>query len=380
MDRLTDLVSAVGGRTAGEIPSQVFGSKPLRSRESIGRAEDLVDLARTAVADYRSRAYEDRFAFIDDYVPVEDDEVIARLKARLFRDIQDGHDNVDVFLPDDLVDFEDERAIVYILFPTERVTSAARVTLTVDELRARLPPGDVGPLDWTLRFCDAGKEVVADASVLECLAADLELPGGRYLVSDGDFFRVDQGFLEGVDAQLDALAETSLRLPCYRGGVEGRWNAEAADAGRAEFVSLDGKMIRIEGETPFEAADLVHVSGALVHAKRKGRSSALSYLFAQATRSCQLLTQIPEAAAATRREVKVQALDEPTGRRIGEALAALDNRWPQLEVIIAILGDWHNRSLRNLPLLAKIGLVESARQITRLGFNPSVALVNLCSR
>jgi hypothetical protein len=49
-------------------------------------------------------------------------------------------------------------------------------------------------------------------------------------------------------------------------------------------------------------------------------------------------------------------------------------------MIFALLGDWHNRSLRQLPLLSKITLVAAARRLEQMGFRPSVALIGLCSR
>lgn len=378
IEPLTDMVSGVGGRTGGPNPAQVFGGRPLRTRGVISSVSDLARLAAEAINAFRSDSYRERYAFIDDYVPVEDEAVLVRLRERLCGAAIELSSSVDVFIPDDLVDYEDERALHYILLPGERRTSASRVTLTVDILAPVLSRLGTEGLEQELRFCDADHQEIASVAIIDCLSAELELDGGSYLAADGQFFLVDTPFLERLNSEARSIPITQLDLPCYSGEAEGTWNRAVAVNQPHEYVCVDAELVRLDGESPFEAADLVHRSGALIHVKRKGRSSALSYLFVQARRSCQFLGQVP-AARAILRDVLLSAGTD-AGAAGAIALEALAKNPNGVEIVLAIMGDWHERDLANLPLLAKVELVETVRKMGQWGFRPSAALVGLCSR
>jgi uncharacterized protein (TIGR04141 family) len=377
-DQFTDLLSGAGG-TQAESGGHIYGARPIRVREALQSADDLPVLAQQALEDYRDDAYrENEFSFIDDYVLVEEAVTITHLRTELFADLLADRENVDAFIPDDLADTEDDSAIHFVLFPGEQVRAASRLNMTIGGLRKYLENSDEEALDATLRFCDAGKRVIAEASILECLSAELDLETDKYVLSDGSFFQVSETFLSATNSELEEIEVTSLEMPCYRGGKEGEWIASVVEQSGGGVVSIDGQLVKLPGETRFEAADLVHESGTLIHAKRKGRSSALSYLFVQARRSCQLLSQVPAACDQVRDLVAAAAPTAEEGARYRGVLAALDARPPNIEVVLAILGDWRNKTLENLPLLAKLELVETTRDIRLLGYRPTVALVDVC--
>lgn len=374
-DKQMDLLSGVGGPRSDR-RGHVYGGRPLRQRERVDGPAALVRLAQAAIEDYRRESYSADFPFIDDYVLVDDPILLARLRLELFADIVSGADNVDVFLPDDLPGKQEDQAIEFILFPGEQTGKASRLNLTIEGLRRKIVGGEEGALDWTIRFCDANRDVVGDASVFECLAAEIVIDGDRFLLSDGSFFKVDASFISRINAQIEDLTITNLQLPCYPGKSEGAWNSAVATANPDEFVCLDGSLIHLPGETPFEPADLIHVSGCLVHVKRKGRSSALSYVFVQARRSCQLLS-VPQAREELRDNVESVA-SETSKPAFANALLALDKSPSSMEVVLALLGDWKGKDLKNLPLLAKLELVDACQAIGLYGFRPCVALVDLC--
>jgi hypothetical protein len=89
---------------------------------------------------------------------------------------------------------------------------------------------------------------------------------------------VARGSNSPVEDEMTSGPERREQRCCHH--LECEWNRSVAANQPADFVSLDTELVRLDGESPFEGADLVHRSGALVHVKRKGRSSALSYLFA----------------------------------------------------------------------------------------------------
>jgi uncharacterized protein (TIGR04141 family) len=213
--------------------------------------------------------------------------------------------------------------------------------------------------------------------VQDCVSGDFSLDGMRFVVSDGDFYRVREEFISSIDASIEGLPSPPIAFPAYTGGEEAVWLQGVAESHGEQFVCVDGQLVKLPGETPFEAADLVHLSGALVHAKRKGRSSALSYAMTQARRSCQLLPMVDEARRQLQEFVKESAVSNKVANAANNSLMGLERTPPGLDVVLVILGRRPKRGLLGLPLLAKLELSETIRQIGQMGFKLSVAQVGL---
>lgn len=389
LDRQSDLVSAIGGHTRDALIQDVLGGRSLRFRREVTGFDDLVKLSEELFRRSKEDRYTADFAWIDNITAIFDEDLIAALRQELVVQVLRNPPpaNVDVLLPDDLLDLNDERSIQYILYPGERRASASRVTLTISMvagLLARLanaePPME--PLDADLRFLDASREPVGSSSILECLCADLWFDGQQFLAYDGDFYRVDQTFLRSIDQEVLAIPESGTKLPCYRGGDEPSYNSAVGQNRPDEFVVLDRSLIRLPGESGIEACDLVSANGALVHVKRKGKSSVLSHLFLQAGNSCEVLRRSPEARQQLRALIEGMAPPPELAEAVFGALDQLDPANTgdgPIEVVFAFLGDWRDRGITTLPLFSKVSLIQSARRIAQLGYQPTVGLVDICS-
>jgi hypothetical protein len=86
-------------------------------------------------------------------------------------------------------------------------------------------------------------------------------------------------------------------------------------------------------------------------------------------RTGSLIELIDKHAASPRAKAEAQV-----------AVARFADRPPETEVVLALLGDWHERTLHNLPLLARLSLASTVAAIQQLGFVPTVVLVPLASR
>jgi hypothetical protein len=281
IDRASDLVSAVGGRTADPLLPKVLGGRSVRFRAGVECVADLVKLSEELRSRSSTDGYKQAFGWVDNITPVDDEPLIGLLRQQLVADLltQPVPSTVDALLPDDLIDVGDDRSIQYVLYPRERQPNACRTTLTVAML-SKLAAGLCDPappdalLDCELRFLDEARECVGAATILECLCADLTVDGELYVVCDGDFYRVDRTFVQRIDDELCRLPESDLALPCYRGGTEGSYNQSVGHADPDRFAVLDRSLIQLPDETGIEPCDLVGASGALVHVKRKGKSGA----------------------------------------------------------------------------------------------------------
>jgi uncharacterized protein (TIGR04141 family) len=159
---------------------------------------------------------------------------------------------------------------------------------------------------------------------------------------------------------------------------EGTYNQSVGRADPDRFAVLDHSLIRLPGETGIEACDLVGASGALVHVKRKGKSSVLSHLFLQAVNSCDALRWSTEAQQQLKEMIKAHGASPALVASSLEALARLQRGGHDIEVVFAFLGDWRQRTITSLPLFSRISLVQAARRIGQLGYQASVKLVDIC--
>ena len=381
IDRVVDLLYGAGGPTRGDSSGQVFGARALKTREPVESVDDLVGLAAAALTDFRATDYRGDFSFIDQMVPVYDDGLELALRQQVFHDVVSLKDTIDVLVPDDLVPYEDERSICYVVRPGVAAAKACDLVLTVDMVAGIVRDEGAAGLDRDLRFSDASRSVIATTSILDCLAGEVRIGDDRFVLYDGDFYRVDGTLLDRIDAALATIPVVTLDMPAYGGGPEGEWNRDAATVRPERYVVLDGCFVYLPGQSPFEACDILDTDGALIHVKRKSRSSTMSHLFVQAERSCQLLCEVDAARLQLREHIDdataATATDSRAARHVADRLASRNHG---VRLVFALLGDWHGKTLANLPLLARLSLVASVPAIRRLGFEPSVALVPLSSR
>ncbi len=385
VDRRSDLVGSVGGRSHDPLLGVVKGGRSLAFRSHVEQIDDLVILSSQVLERASDDGYKATFGWVDRLTLVDDDDVRQALIEQLANDLLADQQmpDADVMLPDDLLEDDDERSIEFVLFPGERRTSASRTTLTLGSVATHIgrspdPRQWAHGLEQPLRFLDGAKGEVGIATMLECLAADLTNGGDRYVAHEGDFYRVEESFVNEVDEELRDLPESTLRLPCYHGDPEPQFNRLAAETDPARFVLLDGQLFHASGETGVELCDLLADTGALVHVKRKGRSSVLSHLFLQAANGCDVLRRSKPARERLSEMIRASTASPDLIDTTLAALAALERRDGGPEVVFAFLGDFRSNRIVDLPLFSKVSLVQVVRTLGWLGYHTSYKLVALC--
>jgi uncharacterized protein (TIGR04141 family) len=386
VDQTSDLVAAVGGTGADPAltTSTLLGGRSLRFRAWVNKPEELTELASIALERSGANEYKEMFSWIDNIRPVDEPGLTRDLRAQLTCEILANPDSamIDAILPDDLIETGEDRSIRYILFPRERGIGQGNVTLTMTAIARLLDQtrdgdaGDVG-LDADLRFLDESGELIGTATVLECISATLKRGDAEFVAYDGDFYAVNHSFVSRIDAELSKISLSGLRYPRYGGETEPVYNMAVARDHPDDFVLLDRALIELPDEHGVEAADLVCSSGALIHVKRKGKSSVLSHLFLQVANSCELLRRSTPAWQQLSQLIRERAASDPVIASIEAAHAAARNRESELEVAFAFLGDWSGKTITSLPLFSRISMVNEARRVSNLGFRPTVALISM---
>lgn len=379
IDRRSDLIASIGGRTTSpSFTDSVTGGRSIRFAADLACLPELRDLSTTLLDLSSAADYAESLPWVDNIKLIENDDVTSLVKDHLIQQLQAQPVPVcvDAILPDDL-DVEDERPIRFILFPGEHAGSASRINLTIETIsdRLRRSADPVGLLNAELRFLDDAHESLGRVRLLDCICADLVIGDEQYLAYDGDFYRVNRSFVQSIDGELERLEMSSITFPVYGGETEPVYIEKIRTEDSDRFVILDRKLIRLDNEAGIETSDLVSRSGALIHLKRKGKSSTLSHLFLQAANSCELLRR--SVAARRLLEEMVRA----NSASIGLSAEIIQVHTAKLagngvEVVFGFLGDWHGRSITSLPLFSRISLVLESRRVEGLGFKPTIALID----
>jgi uncharacterized protein (TIGR04141 family) len=227
-DTVSDLLHGLGVRTDDSLMRDLTGNRALRFSTFMESLEDFETLADYLV-DVRQRTdYQADWGWIDDIVPVERraeaDLVLDELAARLGTDREPA---VDLVLPDWAAQNEHPSSHLLVAFPGERGRPSRpllswqmlrewllgrRFTGVTSErlLRAELRASLEG-------FAHGGVERVR---ISDLLVAEMEIDDQKYVVSEGEVYRLAGSFLARVDASLSAARWSEFPFPTYTGGNE----------------------------------------------------------------------------------------------------------------------------------------------------------------
>jgi uncharacterized protein (TIGR04141 family) len=260
---------------------------------------DLPDLLDRIAAEHDRDTYKTGFGFVDFIQAVTDPTLLGRLDADALAAVL-GLKQSDVYLaPPEPILYEDVGGFVFF---RERLDDA-HDELDLQDYRRRV----VDPTRLTVRDLRSHVVRLVSAStgaekrswsIYRCLVYETTLDGRAYLLSEGDWFEIDQDFVARVDREVGTIPTRVLALPpAIVGEAEGAYNERAAAA--TGYALLDRKLVQIGG-TSIEVADLLSGSGDLIHVKRKTQSATLSHLFSQGRISAEALKgdeQVRRAAA-----------------------------------------------------------------------------------
>ena len=370
LDVSRDLLRAVTGT-----PQDDTLAHRLTGADALGiwtRAQlpDLPDLSERLLSAYESDNYRRHFDFVDYLRPEKRPERMRQLEALLVdalrsREIDDAHIAApEVIDPLDLAGFR---------FSTDDQDASyadPRITVYLDSL---IEDGDEVDLDRLKRdrltaLHESG-DIYRQWSVYRSLVYEVTLDDELYVLSGGDWFRIQLDFKQRIYEEVDALKRVQNLPSADPGTDEDTYNVQAAEALAA--VCLDKKLVLDGGPDRMEICDVLTRSGGMIHVKQRGASSTLSHLFAQGLNSAERLLQDAEFRRQARQVI------ERVDPSFADVLPADRPTDPSaFEITFAVI----TRSQRPVPLtLPFFSLVSLRAAIVRLrayGFQVSVAEVH----
>ena len=211
--------------------------------------------------------------------------------------------------------------------------------------------------------------VYASWPIYKCLYAEIDHEGIKYILNDAKWFKVSEDFVSKTNSDFNSIENSSLSLPLYNGGGEGKYNSNTAKSQPDQFALLDdkNKIFHGGGHGQVEVCDLFSINKQFIHVKIYGKSSVFSHLFAQGFVSGQLFQLDSEF------RIKVKnKLSAPFN-----SLINVDKRPDEKEftIVYAVISDSDGDDLY-LPFFSRVNLNNTARILKGFGYNVEVLKIH----
>jgi uncharacterized protein (TIGR04141 family) len=344
---------------------------------------DLPEKCARLLQAFESQDYRTTFPWVDNIQPVRDTAKVNELNERMLELLKDRKLEKAHLAPPDMVGWEEVAGFHY---PGERGKDMHPDLELETCLNAIAALEHVSPEDLVLTVADLKRHKIRavhdEASreverwpFYDCLVLELELEDALYVLSGGQWFRIERLFVTDIETKADRLARDMPSLPPARVGMmEGAYNRSANKASKS-FALLDEKLIKCTGaRSRVEACDLFSAERQFIHVKRKTRSSTLSHLFSQGLVSAEAFLRDPgfrkelKARVKKARPALASLLGDPAHKPVSS----------DFEVIFAIItGPTRARSRwpLSLPFFSLLNLTIAAERLELLGFKVGICRI-----
>ncbi len=366
LDPSRDLLRALTGT-----PQDTTLGERLTGTDALGiqtRAQvpELPALAERLLTAFKATDYKEHFDFIDHLRPEKSAARIAQLEQKLVDVLSTKEiDDVHLAAPETL-DWID---VAGFRFSTEaeEVDNDPRISVY---LESHTPGGiDLKALkaDRLEAVRASDDQTMASWPIYRCIVYQVELAGSLYVLSAGQWFRVDLDYKTRVYADVEALKRLDGLPDADPGTDEPKYNVKAAEA--LGGLCLDRKFVFDGGPDKMEICDILKPDATLIHVKQRGSSSTLSHLFTQGVNSAERLLLDQDFRSAARAIAAQESL----------AFAnVLPKDRPQAsdhQIAFVVITRSKRATPLTLPFFSVVSLRAAARHLDGFGFRVAVAAV-----
>lgn len=367
LDVSRDLLRAVTGTPTDEtLAHRLTGADALgiTTRAQLGGLRELTGRLLKA---HEATAYKKNFDFIDYLRPEKDHGQIEELDGKLIealatKKIDDAH----LAAPETL----DWLELSGFGFSVETHDKDPEADPRISVYLAGVAGGEINLARLKrdrLYAMSSSEQVMAAWPIYRCLVYQVETGGALYVLSAGQWFRVDVTYKEQVYAEVEALAELEGLPDADAGSSESDYNIKAAAA--LGGLCLDKKMVFDGGPDKMEICDVLTNARQLIHVKQRGSSSTLSHLFLQGLNSAERMFTDDEFRRQAR---EVIAAENPTF----VDLVPVSRPDPaNYEVVFVVITRSERSTPLTLPFFSVVSLRAAARTLRGLNYRVSVAAV-----
>jgi uncharacterized protein (TIGR04141 family) len=369
LDVSRDLLRAVTGKPQDESLGPWLTGSDRLGIPTRAPVRELPDLAKRLLAAYEAEDYKQHFDFIDFLRPEKSPSRKLELEAFLVEALQ-REDLGDLHLaaPEPL-DWGDMDGFRFSTQPsgtlndsdpriTRYLATKAHEEITIETLKR----------DKMLAIGASTSYAQNSWPVFQCIVFEVELDGQLFVLSGGDWFRVDLGFKDRVYEEVTNFTTMMEGLPeADSGTTEDAYNTKAAAA--LDALCLDKKLVFDGGPDRMEICDILTRTGGFIHVKHRGSSSTLSHLFTQGLNSAERFLQDREFREKAR---EIASTVNP------EFAALFPETRPEPDahqITFVVITRSSRDTLLTLPFFSVVSLRAAALRLRALGFRVSIASV-----
>lgn len=369
LDVSRDLLRAVTGTPQDEtLARRLTGSNALGLNTRV-QVPELPALAERLLKAYEAEDYKAHFDFIDYLRPEKQAWRLRELEERLVAalielDIGDVH--LAAPEPLDWLDIEGFR------FSTQADDQDCDNDPRISEYLASREGEDLDleilKRDRMLAIRASDSQPQASWQILRCIVYQVEVDDQLYVLSAGEWFRINLEFKERVYQDARNLTVLDGLPDADPGTDEDAYNLKAAEAINA--VCLDKKFVYDGGPDKMEICDILTRDRRLIHIKQRGSSSTLSHLFTQGLNCAERLLQDADFRSKAREVVETE------NPEFADVLP-VDRPDPQsYEVCFVVITRSNRDTPLTLPFFSVVSLRAAASRLQAFGFRVSVAAVH----
>ena len=213
----------------------------------------------------------------------------------------------------------------------------------------------------------SGDQVMAEWPIYRCIVYQVEVENALYVLSGGQWFRVDLAYKEQVYADVEALSRLEGLPDADAGSNEDAYNVKAAVA--LAGLCLDKKLVYDGGPDKMEICDILTSARQLVHVKQRGSSSTLSHLFLQGFNSAERLLYDEEFRRQARDVIQAE------NPKFVDCIPLARPDPANYEVSFVVITRSERSTPLTLPFFSVVSLRSSTRALRGFGYRVSVAAV-----
>ncbi|MBN8595825.1 MAG: TIGR04141 family sporadically distributed protein [Anaerolineae bacterium] len=369
-----DLISSIAGQPKNtKIGKKVAGSDSLiltyeADFKRLGeKCKELLDI-------YQRDDYKEGFDFVDNIQQVRDKTLIKRLD-QILRETLAVRSTEKLTLAQPTIDSEEQIESFRIRFLRE---SRDVEEVTVEEVyrffeeEFEIPDSDdpieINPHNVTIIGLDNNQNPVTKGDKLyDYIVFETQLNERTYILSLSKWYEVSADYIQRVQSEVSKIQLLEHTLPkMIEDEHEGEYNQRIASLFPDSVITLDRELIQITGHQTIEICDILTKDCNFVCVKKETRSSTLSHLFAQGRVSAILFNDDQSYREAVLRKTP------PEWPMLFDVINPDKSK---IKFVFAISSRKHTSLAGSLPFFSKVNLLQTKKDIERMGFKVELAKI-----
>lgn len=276
-----DILKSVAGRSSEKGLDGTLSGADSLSVCTDQKYDNLECVLLECFKKFKSSDYKANFEWIDKIKYVKEQSTISKLDNALISEMNKPDISKlwvsipEIFDWNNADSFQIKGKKSYDDIDVEKIKSELNCPLTLNNLKNN-----------RLSVVDGNGDEYKSWTLYKCIYADIEQDGKQYLLNDGKWYEVADGFVKQVNAFYDVMKESrdskesDLEIPDYSFKLEEEYNASVEKSNPEEYTLMDRKTISIGGNA-IEFCDIYSKHKQFIHVKRYSGSAVLSHLFFQ---------------------------------------------------------------------------------------------------